>query len=289
MKGIKNYEGIYGHIGHKPTTNFIFSELLETNSMLLGWKVEPHIHTNLCHISYIKTGQVQFHGLAQVVDLPIPCILVIPHLCLHGFTYTPDTTGHVLTLSDTIVEDLFDNLRAVATRFDVFQCFSMTDETHYLFDLVVALMKDIDEEIFADRPEKEGLIRAYLVQIFIVLHRIQIKEQVNKAIDNITLQHFRQFQKNLKNSEYPKNIPQFAEELGVSAVHLNRICQAVAEKPALQLVQEATIQKAQKYLTYTSYSISEIAYLLKFEDPSYFAKLFKKYTSLSPTEFRERQ
>jgi AraC family transcriptional regulator, transcriptional activator of pobA len=63
----------------------------------------------------------------------------------------------------------------------------------------------------------------------------------------------------------------------------------VPSKPASHLIQEMTVQKAQKYLIYISYSVSEIAYLLKFEDPSYFAKLFKKHTRLSPTEFRERQ
>lgn len=61
-------------------------------------------------------------------------------------------------------------------------------------------------------------------------------------------------------------------------MHLNRICQAVVGKPALQLVQEQQVQEAQKYLRYTSYSVSEIAYLLKFEYPNYFARLFKKHT-----------
>ena len=54
-------------------------------------------------------------------------------------------------------------------------------------------------------------------------------------------------------------------------------------------MQEHLLDEARKYLTYTSYSVSEIAYLLKFEYPNYFARFFKKHTGLSPTEFRERQ
>jgi AraC family transcriptional regulator, transcriptional activator of pobA len=70
-------------------------------------------------------------------------------------------------------------------------------------------------------------------------------------------------------------------------VHLNRICQNVVGKSALQVVQEYLIEESKKYLEYTSHSVSEIAYLLKFEYPNYFAKLFKKQTGISPTEYRE--
>ena len=70
-------------------------------------------------------------------------------------------------------------------------------------------------------------------------------------------------------------------------MHLNRICQAIAGKSASQLVQEHVLDEARKYLTYTTYSVSEIAYLLHFEYPNYFAKFFRKHTGLSPTEFRE--
>lgn len=290
MIGIKHYDGLYRDMEHKPVANYLFSELLETRSKHFDWKVEPHIHTHLFQVFYIKTGQVQFHGLAQVMDLPIPCILAIPPTTLHGYSYSEDTTGHILTLSDTILEALFENLLAVAINFGSFQCISISDETQHLFEAAVALIGQIDEELFSDRLEKEALIRAYLTQFFILLSRqLQINEQISKANENLALQYFRQFQKNLKNSEQTKSIPQFAEELGISPVHLNRICQAVTGKPASQLVQECIVQKAQNYLKYTSYSVSEIAYLLKFEYPNYFAKLFKKYTGLSPTEFRERQ
>ena len=46
---------------------------------------------------------------------------------------------------------------------------------------------------------------------------------------------------------------------------------------------EATI-----FLQYTTYSVSEIAYLLHFEYPNYFARFFRNHTGFSPTEFREK-
>ena len=292
MKGIKLYEGVYGdkNMVYSTNENYIYTELIETRSKLFDWKIEPHIHRQIFQVLYIKTGDVAFHGLEKILNLPTPCILTIPPSVVHGYTYSPDTTGHAITLSDIFVEALFEDLVTVSILLDTFQYVSISDETGRLFEDTVKLVGKIDEEVFSDRPEKRGLIRAYLSQFFILLSRqLRINEQIDKAKENITLQHFRAFQKNLKNSELSKTIPQFAEELGISTVHLNRICRAVAGKPALQLVQEFTVQKAQKYLIYTNYSVSEIAYLLKFEDPSYFAKIFKKHTGSSPTEFRERQ
>jgi AraC family transcriptional activator of pobA len=270
--------------------NYIYTELIETRSKLFNWEIEPHIHRNIFQVMYIKTGEVQFHGLENIINLSVPCIIMIPPSVLHGYTYSSDTTGHAFSLSDTFIESLFEDLMTVSIHLDTFQCVSISEETQPLFEETVKLIGKIDEEIFSDRPEKKGLIRAYLSQFFILLSRqLKIKEQITEAKENITLQHFRAFQKNLKNSETTQNIPQFAAALGISAVHLNRICRAVAGKSASHLVQEFTIQKAQKYLTYTSYSVSEIAYLLKFEDPSYFAKMFKKHTGKSPSEVKKNQ
>ena len=290
MIGIKHYDGLYRDMTFKPKTDYIFSELLETRSKHFDWQVERHIHTHLFQFFYIKTGQVQFQGLPQRENLPIPCILAIPPTNLHGFSYSADTTGHILTLYDTVVETLFERFLTVGIHFNAVQCISISNETQHLFDSTVGLIGHIHEELFADQPEKNALVQAYLLQLFILFSRqLQINEQVNKADESLILYHFRQFQKSIKNSEYPKTIPQFATELGISAVHLNRICQAITGKSALHSVQEFMIQKAEKYLTYTNYSVSEIAYMLNFEYPNYFAKLFKKLTGVSPTEFREQK
>ncbi|MFX5756507.1 helix-turn-helix domain-containing protein, partial [Acinetobacter baumannii] len=71
--------------------------------------------------------------------------------------------------------------------------------------------------------------------------------------------------------------------------HLNRICNEVRGKSALSIIQEHLIEQAKTYLLHTSYSVSEIAYLLNFEYPNYFARLFKKLNGVSPREFRNKQ
>jgi AraC-like DNA-binding protein len=54
-----------------------------------------------------------------------------------------------------------------------------------------------------------------------------------------------------------------------------------------ELFDELREQKAKKFLLNPSLSITEISFLLGFNDVSNFSKAFKKWTRYSPTEFRE--
>lgn len=286
MKKIINYEGLYGEATARPDTNYIFSELLETRSSTFNWVISPHVHTNLYQLFFVATGQVLFKEAAEENLIEAPCILMIPPTSLHGLTYSPDVTGRILTLADSVVEALLAPSSAISLIFSQNQRLTIFDNPHS-FASVMRLIAQLDEELFNDRPEKQALLHAFLHQLFIILYRIsKLKEAISAKHENATLKYFRQFQKNIKAAEYDKSIPIFAQDLGITPVHLNRVCQAVVGKSALELVQEHLIQEAQKYLRYTSYSISEIAYLLKFEYPNYFAKLFKKHTGLSPIKFR---
>ena len=44
---------------------------------------------------------------------------------------------------------------------------------------------------------------------------------------------------------------------------------------------------AQRLLLHSNLNVSQIGYRLGFDDPSYFVKYFKKYTTISPMDFRK--
>ena len=103
------------------------------------------------------------------------------------------------------------------------------------------------------------------------------------------MHYFREFQKAIERTvPFEKRISEFAQELKITPVHLNRICQAVKGKTAQQIVQAHTIRKAHNYLLYTSLSVAEIAYELQFVDPGYFTRFFRKQTGLSPGAYRAK-
>lgn len=290
MERITQYDGLYGETRSErggAAGEYLFSELLETRSRTFDWVIQPHIHARLFQVFFVETGQVEVQEATRRQQFAAPCLLLIPPTVLHGFVYSPDASGRILTLSVGWVEELVSG--TLSGMLGGVQCLTEFSDTH-LAQTVGTLLTQIDRELFNNQPEKRTMLRALLQQLFLTFYRLwHHQETVEASPNHPSVQHFRRFQQRVRAVGTTHSVAQLADDLAITPVHLNRICQAVAGKSASQLVQEHTLDEAQKYLTYTSYSVSEIAYLLHFEYPNYFARFFRKHTGLSPTEFRERQ
>lgn len=86
----------------------------------------------------------------------------------------------------------------------------------------------------------------------------------------------------------PLSINRISDEMNLHPHYLSDIIKQKTGRTATQLIRERTAAEAQKLLLHTSKSISEIAYHLRFEDPSNFTKFFKSQLQITPKEFRER-
>lgn len=78
----------------------------------------------------------------------------------------------------------------------------------------------------------------------------------------------------------------YAQHLNVHINYLNRAVKEVTGKSTTTHITERIITEAKALLQHTDWSISEIAYALGFEYPTYFNNFFKKTTGTNPTEFR---
>jgi AraC-like DNA-binding protein len=53
-------------------------------------------------------------------------------------------------------------------------------------------------------------------------------------------------------------------------------------------IHEERIKEAQALLEYSDYTISEIGYHLQYGSQSYFSSIFKKFSGVTPQQFREK-
>lgn len=82
------------------------------------------------------------------------------------------------------------------------------------------------------------------------------------------------------------SVNDYAERLCVTPSHLCESVRRTINRSASEIIQSRILMEAKRLLRHTDMSVSEIAYHLNFEDPSYFARYFRKHCSVTPSVFR---
>ncbi|ASY71678.1 AraC family transcriptional regulator [Sinorhizobium fredii USDA 205] len=91
----------------------------------------------------------------------------------------------------------------------------------------------------------------------------------------------------LANLEKPLPVEELARVSGLSRAHFSRVFAASEGMPPAEFVLQKRLQRAVKLLTKTAdLPVKEVAILSGFDDPNYFAKVFRRVFGASPTEFR---
>ena len=89
-----------------------------------------------------------------------------------------------------------------------------------------------------------------------------------------------------RNLDGDLSLTRFAELLHFHPFYLSRLFKQVTGKSFSEYIGELKFQKASELLKQSELKVNEIAELLGFETASYFTRFFKKYSSLSPQEYR---
>lgn len=137
------------------------------------------------------------------------------------------------------------------------------------------------------RADKSQTITQSLLHILLAQVQRCIDTETDKPISKKYLILFKQF-KNLLDKHFAENRTTsfFAQQLHITAHHLNLITKDVTGKTASEVIRARSLLEAKRLLTFTDKTVSEIAFELNYTDSSYFAKTFKSETNLSPMEFK---
>ncbi|MEA5260983.1 helix-turn-helix domain-containing protein [Arcicella aquatica] len=84
-----------------------------------------------------------------------------------------------------------------------------------------------------------------------------------------------------------KTAQDYAQHLNIHVNYLNRAVKEVTGKSTTTHITERITTEAKALLQHTDWNISEIAYALGFEYPTYFNNFFKKNTGTNPKSLRE--
>lgn len=85
-----------------------------------------------------------------------------------------------------------------------------------------------------------------------------------------------------------KQVGFYTRHLSVMEKRLNTATKNVLGKTAKEVINDRVLLEAKRLLANSLMSIKEIAYEIGFDEPGNFIKYFRKYTSQTPTEFKEK-
>ena len=150
---------------------------------------------------------------------------------------------------------------------------------------LVQLFNRIIEQ--SQKDNSEDLIQSYLFTILLeIKQHYQTYTSKNISPANYLTDRF----KELISTNYKTNqlVADYATILNVSPNHLTKSVKTITGKSPTQWVDELIVLEAKVLLYQSRLTISEISFELGIEDPSYFGRMFKKYTGQTPTDFRKQ-
>lgn len=217
-----------------------------------------------------------------------PCQL---HQCLN----MEDNDGIVISFS----EELLNNVNKDIRHFIRHRLFSLSRDFASICKITendVSVLKDdcvrIQEAL--EHP-KDGQVQKYYLASLLSLFMIDIftrgkwNNNYNKTnhVDSNIYDIFMDAVEKYFRKRH--NVKDYVEEMNMSLSSLNKYITKVTGKTPSQLINERIMKEA-KCLLYERMDmpIKEIAENLNFEDASNFVKFFKRYTSMTPIEFRKQ-
>lgn len=84
-------------------------------------------------------------------------------------------------------------------------------------------------------------------------------------------------------------IDELAKKFSISTNHLIREFKKSTGKTPVQYLMDVRMKKAEELLLFSNYTGNQIAEFLGYSNYSYFSRLFKKHTGVSPNDYRARK
>jgi len=275
---------LYGEPPRTIGDRFLHLEALDERTRPANWNIRPHTHANLCHIFHIDHGGGEMRADERVVPFRAPCLLIVPSSVVHGFAYETDTTGSVLTISDSYLYELVRREAAIRRVFAA-PVRLPTARDGLFAGLLARLARELAWTAIGHATAVEALLLTLLIETLRLVHHEanDERERPNGAHAALVARFRELIEAQYRSGE---GVEAYADALSVTPKRLRTACLSAAGAPPLCLIQDRVTLEAKRALLYSNMTVAEVAYHLGFEDPAYFSRFFTKQAGRSPRVFR---
>jgi AraC family transcriptional regulator, transcriptional activator of pobA len=195
---------------------------------------------------------------------------------VHNWSYSNDTSGYIIVFDKHVVQNI--SLELLNSIY-----FDLNDTTVAFFKV---LIENLIDETKVNNVFSEQMINASLALVLLKLSKLSESPTQNQRIISDEILSFSKLI--LDNISENLQLKEYADRLNITTEKLNEICKEYYGESPKKIILDKKITESKRLLHYTNLSIKEVAYQLGFEDSSYFARIFKQRTGLSPTNFKRK-
>jgi AraC-like DNA-binding protein len=213
---------------------------------------------------------------------PAPVVIYVAQGRIHEFRPDLDTRGWCIRYNNDFIGDsnfhYYSNyLDRIAFTFDEGDC---RQKIGVLCELLLFE--------YSQHPENKDVYRHLLSAL---LYKLEAEgkhhlppEQEARSSRQIAFKTFLQILED--NYTRPLGVGFYADKMNTSERNLNLLCNQVFGKSVSEIIETRKMIEARRYLLNTGLTVSEIGFTLGYNEKSYFTRVFRKKTGLTPTDFR---
>lgn len=250
----------------------------------------PHRH-KYHEICFFTAG----HGVHEIDFRKIEIVPNSIHFVVAGQVHllagSQDVTGRVLAFSPGFLWRGAEGNHNTSRRFPFVnpmnnvQCLNLLQDE---FRSILDSLERLEEDGAIWKARSSEIIQYHINIIlekcnFYIARNFENRPGSSPLEDNIISNY-----KNLVERFFKEHhqVQDYSAMLNLTPGHLNRYCKEKTGMTASELILQRILLEAKRLLLFTEEPSKNIAYHLRFEDPSYFSRFFKRKTGYSPIHFR---
>ncbi|MCM2293251.1 helix-turn-helix domain-containing protein [Allorhizobium sp. BGMRC 0089] len=288
QKAIPTYR-LYGENSNTEPDFWMHCETIYARSHLYRFEIDLHRHEAFLQLLYFHAGDGEAVLKGQTFAITPPTAILVPAGFEHGFRFSRDIEGVIVTLLPAALPLAVQTvLRRHLADPVLLSLLSHADEA-YLSETIRRIKTLNDRPAIGRSALLMGLVSSLLIMLTTIADAAQSGQ--GPALDPDTARmetlagliaaHVRQ-----------QHLAGFyADRLGLSLTHANRIAKARTGKTVQQLITQKLLETARQELIFSHSSVQDIGLALGFADPAYFSRFFSRECGVTPRAWRmmERQ